>query len=449
MAIKNDKPQTEEERQATEMAVKDTPATDDQAPAAEADAAVAADADAAVESDDKQEEKVESPRDRVARRFAEHRREEMGETSGTVYDQAAEEEPEQREEAPAAATEDKPDTKQPPASEADEDDPVVKLKVHGREIELPLSEVRKQAQINIATSAGERALSDLNRQIQDRRAELDRLSKPAPQDTATNGDGRQAPKPTDKAPAEPIQLDQARLAELAEDFRNGTEEEATKAFSSLVSEIVNAVKASAPTEQPDIAEVVARTVDARLLGNQERTTINEALEKFAEDFPVIASHPDLEPAAYTRAVAGMLDDMKQAGVSERRLAELRNTNVTEVVDAHRKLRNFVDKDTGARPFAQHMRSYGDILTEVGNGLMTELRSLSASLSATPGQQPKPRGNGNGLAARTDLKRALPTQPRTTGARTQPEAQTPAGGRPNPKEAVQKIAALRRGTRSVA
>jgi len=429
-------PATEADKNAAELRTQDTPATDDgiQQPEAGADPEAAASGEDGAGQD--QPEKVESPRDRLARRYAEKRKEEIEGQGGTIYDQAAQDEQGAADAAPAAtpaATDDKT-----PAPAAGADDPVHKLKVHGREIELPLSEIVKQAQINIATSAAERALSDLTRQINERRQELSSLSKPAPQPTATNGDGRQAAPPPAPAPDKPTQLDPARLAEIAEDIRNGTDEDASQALVKLVTEITEAVKPAAGAQPVDVAKVVTQTIEARLAGEREREEINSALTEFASTYPEIAGNEDLEVVAYTRAVAEMLRDIEKAGASPKKMAELRAANVTEVATAHRKLRTFVDQN-GNQPYAGVVRSYGEVLAAAGD-------HIRAKFGRTAPAPQQPAGNGNGLSARTDLKRGLTPQPRTTQHRTQAEAAAPPGGRPDAKAAVSKIASLRRGHR---
>lgn len=424
MAIKNDKPLSEEERQTAEMAAKDVPAVDDAAPPVD-DAAPAAEA---VEA-----EPVETPRQRIARRFNEKRKEEAGDDeSGTIYDQAAAEDG-----APVVAkpTEDKPAPK--PAEEPAADEPIIKLKVHGREIELPHSEVVKQAQISLATSAAERALADLTRQVNEQRANL---SPPAPR-TATNGDGRQATTPTEPAPTRPTQLDPARLAEIAEDIRNGTDEDASKALLNLVTEITEAVKPAA-TQPADLARVVSQTVDARIAGNRERETINEALAQFAIDYPEIAGDEDFETVTYRRAVGEMLTDIEKAGASPRKMAELRDANVVEIAAAHSKLRNFTAQD-GSQPYAGVVRSYGEVLKAAGDHVRTKIGGR-----APQAQKPQP-GTTTALSARTDLKRTLTPQPKVTQHRTRASAETPPGGSPDPKSAVQRISQLRRGIRPAA
>lgn len=430
-------PATEADKNAAELRTQDTPATDDgiQQPEAGADPEAAASGEDGTGQD--QPEKAESPRDRLARRYAEKRKEEIEGQGGTIYDQAAQDEQgaaEAASAAPPAATDDK-------APAAGADDPVHKLKVHGREIELPLSEIVKQAQINIATSAAERALNDLTRQVNERRQELANLSKPAPHATATNGDGRQAAPPPAPAPDKPTQLDPARLAEIAEDIRNGTDEDASQALVKLVTEITEAVKPAAAAQPVDVAKVVAQTIEARLAGDRERDEINSALTEFATNYPEIAGDEDLEVVAYTRAVAEMLSDIEKAGASPKKMAELRAANVTEVATAHRKLRTFVDQ-SGNQPYAGVVRSYGEVLKAAGD----HVRVKYGRTAPAPQQ---PAGNGNGLSARTDLKRGLTPQPRTTQHRTQPEAATPPGGKPDTKAAVSRIAALRRGNRPAA
>jgi hypothetical protein len=150
------------------------------------------------------------------------------EAGGTIYD-TVEPEPADAEKpsgekpaAEAAKPADKPIEK--PA-----DDPLIKLKVDGREIELPQSEVVRLAQVNTALSDRERRLAALNNEIA---AKQKQISERAP--AADTTAGRQpSEKPTDTAPAKPTKLDKARLQQIAEDIRSGTDEEAQDALAEL------------------------------------------------------------------------------------------------------------------------------------------------------------------------------------------------------------------------
>lgn len=431
MATKNDQPLTEEERQTAEMAARETPATDDVVAADGAEAA-ASDEPVAAEAPEPPVEK-KTARERIAERFNEKRREEVAEATGTIYDQAAAEEPAPAETpAPAPTTEDKPATVAPAATAADE--PVVKLTVYGREIELPQSEVVKQAQIALATTTAERALADLNRQIREAR---ETVSKPAPQPTATNGDGRQTTTPTDKAPDKPTQLDRARLAEIVEDMRNGTDEDATQALAKLVTEITEAVKPTAQAQPVD----VSRVVSSALAQEREIAAVDAVMDRFRNDYKDVVGDEELSLIVYQRVVGGMLDDMEKAGASAATIAKLRDANPIDVAIKHNQLRNYTMPD-GSRPYFDMVRDREALLRDAGE----HVRSKYLGTATPPQPTPQP-GNGNGLAARTDLKRTLTPQPRTTQHRTQPEAATPPGGKPDPKAAVSRIAALRRGSRS--
>ena len=399
-------PASEAEQKAAEMQAGAPPADDPPAQAADTSVGDAA-SEAAATDDVEPGAPPESARDRVARRYAERRQADIDGNPIPI------------DEPPGAVA-----TPEPPPQPAPED-PILKLKVDGRELELPQSEVIRLAQTNSAIEARGRALAELNLEINRKREELANASRTAPAADTSGARPRPAPPPV-HAPREHTGLHEAQLRDIAERITSGTIEEQTAALM----EFAEATR-QPPAELPD----VDGRINAALAERDQRSAVNDAVAMFGKNYADIRDDTDLQYVAYNRTVAEMLTDLEKAGVQPGDMAKLRGANPIHVARAHRAFNQAVNPD-GSRSFPA-VRDYQAVLKSAGDYVMQKFRPGSA-----PAVQPQPKPATNGLAARTDLKRGLTPTPRASQLRAEPRPDTPPGGNPNAKAAVSKIAALR-------
>lgn len=420
-------PATEGERAEQEMQTQPTPATDDATPAADAAPAQAGEGEG--EPSSEPATPPETPRQRVARRFQERRRAEI---EGNPLPTLLDEPPASAE--PAALTPGAQPAAQPPAPATD--DPILKLRIDNRDVELPQSEVIRLAQTNAAIEARGRALAELNLQLNARREELAALSRTAPAADTTGARPRSTEPPL-PAPRERTGLDEAQLRDIAERITGGTLEEQTAALGELIAAVQQ------PREEPD----VDGKINAAFRAREAAVAVDGMVQEFADSYPDIAADPEFREMAYRRTVGEMLSDLEAAGVKPADMAKLRSAAPLHIANAHRAFREAVNGD-GSRAFP-NVRHYKDVLRAAGDGLMAKIGKALPAREPPPQPPPQPRPS-NGLAARTELKRALTPTPRATDVRAEPRAETPPGGNPNAKAAVSKIAALRnRGRGAVA
>ncbi|MEP2577627.1 MAG: hypothetical protein ABJH75_08530, partial [Roseibium sp.] len=241
----------------------------------------------------------------------------------------------------------------------------------------------------------------------------------------TNGDRPAAQTPPD--PAKPTKLDEARLREIAEDIQSGTPEEAVKALSELV----------ASSQRPEAAPVdvnsIVETASARIKAEQ---AVEGMVERFKEDFKEIVADDDLLEITINRAAKEMVADLQNTGMSEADLARVAAARPDEIARVHHRFRTHRVNGALAYPNMREM-------TEIANTSGSYVRDKYVR-QPNPEPEPKPKTD---LSNRTERKQTLTSQPKTTGHRSQPAAETPAGGKPDPRAAVRRIAAMRRGQRA--
>jgi len=320
----------------------------------------------------------------------------------------------------------------------------VKIVVNGREEFLPMDEVVRRAQLSTAT---EDRLEEAKRHSREARELLEEVrtmrGQYQPQQVQQGGQPPVSqPDPAQGAQHQRVEaLDPAMLRQVAERIQVGETEEAVQALA----EFATAVRSGQTQQAPTIdAAQVGRMVSEQLPIVHAQTEMTSALDRFQVKYPEVTTDKYLAQTGLDILAESLVEDLVKAGVPE------------QVVQPYRK--DVVQLAHGLAALKRAGRSvptFDDVLDRTGK-FMEEKYNVRRAEPNTNGtgrgqpareqrqpsqqQEPAPRvriGTQEEIQARQDRKRAMPSQPRPSGVRTEP----PAG--PQPKTAQQIVAEMRK------
>lgn len=293
------------------------------------------------------------------------------------------------EQTPAAADA----TLAPPAPAPQDTAPkTVKLKVHHREIEMPLEEVIAKAQIALAAD-------DLLEQAKGRVRELDaivasarntapRAGQPGEHQTGQNS----APNAEPASPAgEELPHQEDPITKLIETMQFGDPTEARNLFDTTIkSETAKAVHAG--------------LINQRLEDEGARTA--KVLKDFRDVHPELASDPIANAAIERMVFDNQAEDLKQLGLDP---AKLGNGTPADIAAAHRWYRAQGYTVTSPKE-----------MLEKATSKLVEWKGVKPTEPAPPAPKPTPRIEVD----RTARRQAIPQQPnRTAAPRPDPQQQS--------------------------
>ena len=286
------------------------------------------------------------------------------------------------EEAEGEDTEDgeEPEAEEPKAEEAKEpvkepeDDPLVTLKVNGKTIELPRSEVVAMAQKNMAADDN---FAESKRLVAEAKQLLEKVSAREPGDSPHQGTD-----PIAVAPGQPetrqTKRDPEMVRSVVESIQAGTPEEAEAELQRLLDSLTSQNESQSPDQVRQVATEAARAVS---LETQAQGDIDRALTANAERFPDIAAvtDPRIGRMIVDDTLQAVVGGLKSVGYSD---ADLQGHSYDNLVRNYAMLRrnpNFAD--------GRKLKSLEDIVGEVSQDILDSyVRPLQ---TARNGSQTKP------------------------------------------------------------
>lgn len=308
-----------------------------------------------------------------------------------------------------------------PGTEPEE--PMVTLLVDGKQVQKKQSEVIALAQITVA---GDNRLEEAKRLLSEAktlRANPEHQREAAPEG-ASRTDESQAGTQPEHPPAKRT-IDPKKLTSVVERIQIGDAEDGAKALAELVEEL-NSGTAAAEQVTP---EQIAQAVNQHLFQRETQQETDKALADFSVRYKPILEDPDYKGVALTKLHYELRSDLKKAGLSDQDLAPIDN-NLPALAAAHRH----------ARTSGHKLRTYGELLTSVGDGICAKfgIKPVSSDQDAgTPARQhPRTAASSDAAMRRIEAKRAAPQQPRAAGVRV------PAPQAPKPLSTAETIQRMR-------
>lgn len=330
--------------------------------------------------------------------------------------------------APAVA-EAQPEAEKPAAQPAAlDDDAEIELVVFGTPIKKKLKDIKADAQKLLAADQkfdeATRLLKEA-KALKNTPAQRD-LDDPEHQpddveDRATRGRTDRKSQP-EHQPAD--ELDATALDSIVERIQVGDKDEGRAAIADLVKLVTNGN--TSRMDETKVREIVR--ADLHQVDTEKE--IQVAIDKFAKQFPTIASDDEFSGVALQRVKKEMIADLKSTGISDETLSQIKNDKDLAVL--HGRVRQ-----SGAK-----VRTYDALLTDVGTHFSNKFGTLAKSPAPNPTPAPKPTQPPvrNAAQERVEMKRAAAPQPRAAGARA------PAATAPKPKTHQEIIAEMRRARR---
>lgn len=284
------------------------------------------------------------------------------------------------------------DDARPDAS--DGDDPEVSLTVDGVDVRMRLSEVRKRAQRDLAA---DNRLDKAKRIVQEAHGEAAEVRR----DTSARTPASAQPGPAAPSRAQ-TKLEPAQLLDVVEAIQTGLPDEGAKKLADVINDLVY----RQGVDRADVDEAVA----ASLADKAERDASGTAIRRFATNpkYADIVNDPHLSRIAVERTHDEMVEEFRQHGESEERLAYLaRNPQAAaqQYVEM-RKMR------VNGQPKFPDLRSYDQIYEAAGE----YTRAWATGERRTAPAGGKPQQAQQIAQVRADRKGGLNQQPRSAGAR---------------------------------
>lgn len=360
--------------------------------------------------------KAEDPREDIVKRYRELR------------NKAAQGEDDADDGAEGEQDEAEPDQPEAPADKVDakkDEEPVEKpeqefeLVVDGKTVKKKLNEVIALAQI---TAAGDNRLDEAKRLLREAQAlrgsaKTEHPPSDADEEETHQDDGTQDRGGTREHPPAKRALSPEKLKGIIERIQVGDSDEGVQALQELV-------EAVAPR---DDAETVGRVVEQRLTNMKTEEEIQSALTAFATNYPEIAKDEILADAGRTILRNELIKDLKSVGADEAEIDKIKH-DARALAAAQRQLRSNGHK----------VRSYHELLDEVGKTMATKFGVKRASDNTDPNPPPKATPQPSSTTqSRVERKRTAPQQPRAAGVR----GQTPSA--PKRKSPADVVAQMRK------
>lgn len=299
----------------------------------------------------------------------------------------------------------------------------IELKINGKIVKKPLSEVISLAQVG---AAGDSRLEEAKRVLEEAQATAQALRGQQTEHPPA-GPGQQEtrePEPSQARHEEPEHqpapaIDREKLDDIVERIQLGTPEEGAQALADLTDFMKESLggKPNVPDQ-----DAIAQMVHGVLSQNDFKRESDTALQRFADQYPSLAKNEVLAQAGKTVLCNEIAKDLKSVGLTDQDLAPIRG-NAGELAKVQRQLRNG----------GHQLRTFEKVLDDVG-AYMTETFHIQPANPATPNPQPAPGSQQQPQRPQIDparqqerigRKRAAPQQPRTAGVKGQaPQAPRP-------------------------
>lgn len=303
---------------------------------------------------------------------------------------------------------------------------MVKLMVDGREVDVPLADVVRDAQIQRAQ--GNR-LNELNAALDEVRA--NRSAEPkGPQ---TNGARKDGGEPTGKADASKG-VDQAllnRVSKVVEELQAGDKDDATRALAEFITEEVRGGARGADVEA---------TVRGELARVAEEARNRDDLLGFVRDNEVIGKSDLLMTRTFSHTVDVIAEDLKAIGFPDSELAKVRGNAATAKLthETYRALKN----PDGTPKYA--LKSVREVFDTAGARTLKEAAAAGMTVPASPAA-PKPTASAASPERVARKERIETSQPQSAGSRSaSPRGRHEAP--PDPNAAVSEMDLRREGVR---
>lgn len=311
-------------------------------------------------------------------------------------------------------------------SQSTDEDIEISIKIDGKEVKKPLSEIKRLAQINLAA---ENRLEQAKNDREEARRLLDEAkalrSQPPvnqPDPTAQGQPHQPSPAPSQteprstpapEHPPDAVQIDQDKLRAIAERLQVGDTDEGTQALADYMTEVVAAAQARQPNVDPG---QISNWVQDAVLQMHSKAEADAALEKFAERYEPLVKNEDLAITSMTVLTRELMKDLKAAGFREEDLAANRHDTRT-LAHWHRV----------ARQTHRDLRNYDKLLSDVGEYMVqTYNLKIDRPSPTSPPSNPQQRNPQQATQQRLERKAALPSQPRSASVRA------PIDSTPRPK-----------------
>ncbi len=287
---------------------------------------------------------------------------------------------------------------------------LVTVKVNGQDMQLPLSEVTRIAQTNLAADQRLEEVKSLYAQV---RAEQAALAQ-------NQGQNQPAPTPetNDTESGEQVNLDELR--EVADAIQTGDLDEAAEALARLTKNAQSSGQHQ-PTEPVDVRS----TVEAMLVEERVRQSDRDAYASFAQENPDLVETPLKENMVRSRTLETMAIDLVNNGWDEAQITQIFNSSPLYIRDIHQywRVNGYGDKLSNVPTILGHAKAWVE----------NDLQSLTGN---RPAPQPQPAAPN-----RQERKRSLQPQPRRANVPSPDGAQQPARKKSN-AEILKEVRAYR-------
>lgn len=335
------------------------------------------------------------------------------------------EEPAAEEEAPAVAAVEPPAVTKPAPAPLD-DEAEIDLIVYGSTVKKKLKDLKADAQKLLAA---DQKFDEATRLLQEAKAIRNAPAQRGNADPehplddeprATRGRNEQTSKP-EHQPAD--DLDAEALDSIVERIQVGDKDEGRAALADLAKLIMKGN--TSPLNETQVRDRVRQ----ELHQVDTEKEIKDAVDKFAKQFPTIASDDDFSGIALQRVERELKADLKAAGISDEALSKVSSRQDLAILHGR------------VRQSGGNVRSYDALLTDVGTHFSSKFGTLTKPATTQPSPAPtttKPTPPAqSAVQQRVEMKRAAAQQPRAAGARA------PVAQGPRPKTPQEIIAEIRR------
>jgi len=277
------------------------------------------------------------------------------------------------------------------------------LIVDGKPVAMSLDEIRRHAQIAIAS---DNRLEESKRILREAQETAQRLRGQGSEHQPGTGESTQAtPDPVQSAPAEhqPPAVDRNKLKALVERIQVGDTDDGADALHEYGELMRSSNPAKAGLEEERVRSIIVQ--------EQTNTEINDAIKGFTKDNQDLVADPLLRDASMTAIRFEMLKDLQSAGVSESALKPIAG-DAERLAKEYRRLRQV--GTPGLRTYTEVMSAGAKTIRDKF-GIKPPGAAPDPSPSPSPPARPAPTGP-SATEQRLDRKRAQPSQPRSAGVR---------------------------------
>jgi hypothetical protein len=270
----------------------------------------------------------------------------------------------------------------------------VKVVVDGREQLVPVDELVRGYQIN---RAADNRLEETKRLLQEAKAVRN-------QSTSTDYDDGPDYQPQPQSRQHQHGISNERIRSAVERIQVGDCDEGTQAMQELFAEYERGHE---------------QRVQVREFTRTQERHMKQALDRFLEKHPNVATDPDLGNAGFTILARHIRNDIKGLGLanSEAALAPIAND-----------VRRLAMISGALRQGGHKLKSFDDYLSDVG-------RTMESKFGRGNGRH---IGTSSEIEARLERKRAMASQPRPAGVRMQSPDE-----RPRPKTSTEIVRQMRK------